>query len=40
MESAVTGDPLADIAVLQDRDALRMIMKDGALHKTPEKGRS
>jgi hypothetical protein len=36
----VDGDPLADITVLQDRDALRMIMKDGALHKTPEKGRS
>lgn len=31
----VDGDPLADIAVLQDRGALRMIMKDGALHKAP-----
>ena len=31
----VEGDPLADIAVLQDRGALRMIMKDGALHKAP-----
>jgi imidazolonepropionase-like amidohydrolase len=31
----VDGDPLADIAVLQDRDAIRMIMKDGALHKAP-----
>jgi imidazolonepropionase-like amidohydrolase len=31
----VDGDPLADIAILQDRDALRMIMKDGALHKAP-----
>jgi imidazolonepropionase-like amidohydrolase len=31
----VDGDPLADIAILQDRTALRMIMKDGALHKTP-----
>jgi imidazolonepropionase-like amidohydrolase len=29
----VDGDPLADIAVLADRNALRMIMKDGALHK-------
>ncbi len=29
----VDGDPLADIAVLQDRDALRMIMKGGARHK-------
>jgi imidazolonepropionase-like amidohydrolase len=34
----VDGDPLADIAILQDRHALRMIMKDGALHTTPEKG--
>src|SRR5713226_3961378 len=31
----VEGDPLADIAILQDRSALRMIMKDGALHKAP-----
>jgi hypothetical protein len=31
----VDGDPLADIAVLQDRSALRLIMKDGALHKAP-----
>ncbi|MGH7323457.1 MAG: amidohydrolase family protein [Candidatus Rokuibacteriota bacterium] len=31
----VDGDPLADIEVLQDRGALRMIMKDGALHKAP-----
>jgi imidazolonepropionase-like amidohydrolase len=31
----VDGDPLADIAVLQDRTRLRMIMKDGVLHKTP-----
>jgi imidazolonepropionase-like amidohydrolase len=29
----VDGDPLADIAILQDRSKLRMIMKDGALHK-------
>jgi imidazolonepropionase-like amidohydrolase len=29
----VDGDPLADIAILQDRGALRMIMKGGALHK-------
>jgi imidazolonepropionase-like amidohydrolase len=29
----VDGDPLADIAILQDRQALRVIMKDGALHK-------
>jgi imidazolonepropionase-like amidohydrolase len=32
----VDGDPLADIAILQDRRALRMIMKDGALHKAPD----
>jgi imidazolonepropionase-like amidohydrolase len=31
----VDGDPLADIGILQDRGALRMIMKDGALHKSP-----
>jgi imidazolonepropionase-like amidohydrolase len=31
----VDGDPLADIAILQERAALRMIMKDGALHKAP-----
>jgi imidazolonepropionase-like amidohydrolase len=31
----VDGDPLADIALLQDRSAIRMIMKDGALHKAP-----
>jgi imidazolonepropionase-like amidohydrolase len=31
----VDGDPLADIGILQDRDALRMIMKDGVLHKAP-----
>ncbi len=29
------GDPPADVAILQNRDALRMIMKDGALHKAP-----
>jgi len=29
----VDGDPLADISILQDRGALRMIMKGGALHK-------
>jgi imidazolonepropionase-like amidohydrolase len=30
----VDGDPLANIEILQDRGALRMIMKDGTLHKT------
>ncbi|WP_217547618.1 amidohydrolase family protein [Streptomyces sp. GbtcB6] len=29
----VDGDPLADIRILQDRDRLRVIMKDGVLHK-------
>jgi imidazolonepropionase-like amidohydrolase len=29
----VDGDPLADIAVLQDRRALRLIMKGGVLQK-------
>jgi len=36
----VDGDPLADIEVLQDRAALRMIMKDGALHKAPNDKRA
>jgi imidazolonepropionase-like amidohydrolase len=31
----VDGDPVGDFAILQDRRALRMIMKDGALHKAP-----
>ena len=29
----VNGDPVADIAVLQDHDKLEVIMKDGAFHK-------
>jgi imidazolonepropionase-like amidohydrolase len=29
----VDGDPLTDIAILQNCDALRMIMKDGVVHK-------
>ena len=32
----VDGDPLADIAILQDFGAFRMIMKDGLLHKGAE----
>lgn len=33
----IDGDPLKDIAVLQDHDKLHMIMKDGRFHKeTPE----
>jgi imidazolonepropionase-like amidohydrolase len=31
----IDGDPLADIKILQDRRALRMIMKDGVLHRAP-----
>ena len=33
----VDGDPLADIAILQDRGTFRMIMKDGTLHKGIER---
>jgi imidazolonepropionase-like amidohydrolase len=32
----VDGDPLADIGILQERSALRMIMKDGVIHKGRE----
>jgi imidazolonepropionase-like amidohydrolase len=31
----VAGDPLADVEILQDRSAIRMVMKDGALHRAP-----
>ena len=31
----VEGDPLADIALLQDRGRLLAIMKDGVFHKAP-----
>ncbi|MBC2666792.1 amidohydrolase family protein [Novosphingobium flavum] len=31
----VDGDPTQDVAILQDKDRLHMIMKDGALHKAP-----
>ena len=31
----VDGDPTSDIAILQDKDRLKMIMKGGALHKAP-----
>lgn len=31
----VDGDPTADIAIMQDKDRLAMIMKDGALYKAP-----
>ncbi len=33
----VQGDPTQDISILQDRDKLLMIMKDGHFHKRPEK---
>jgi imidazolonepropionase-like amidohydrolase len=32
----VDGDPLADIAVLQDAKRILMVMKDGAFHREPE----
>jgi imidazolonepropionase-like amidohydrolase len=32
----VDGDPLSNIAILQDRTKLLAIMKDGAFHKEPE----
>jgi imidazolonepropionase-like amidohydrolase len=32
----VDGDPLADITILQDRNRLAAIMKDGQFHKEPE----
>ena len=31
----VNGDPAEDVRILQDRDNLLMIMKDGAYHKAP-----
>lgn len=31
----VDGDPTRDVAILQDKDRLAMIMKGGALHKAP-----
>ncbi|MGH6746974.1 amidohydrolase family protein [Novosphingobium sp.] len=31
----VDGDPTADVAILQDKDRLKMIMKGGVLHKAP-----
>jgi imidazolonepropionase-like amidohydrolase len=32
----IDGDPLADISILQDRNRLAAIMKDGQFHKEPE----
>jgi imidazolonepropionase-like amidohydrolase len=34
----VDGDPLANIAILQDRNRLLAIMKDGVFHKAPDVG--
>jgi imidazolonepropionase-like amidohydrolase len=34
----VDGDPLANISILQNRDKLLAIMKDGAFHKMPDVG--
>jgi imidazolonepropionase-like amidohydrolase len=34
----VAGDPTRDVRILQDRDNLLMIMKDGAYHKAPAVG--
>jgi hypothetical protein len=31
----VDGNPLADIAIMADRNRFAMIMKDGAIHKDP-----
>lgn len=31
----VDGDPTTDVAILQEKDRLKMIMKGGALHKAP-----
>jgi imidazolonepropionase-like amidohydrolase len=31
----VDGDPASDVTVLQDRQRLRGIMKDGRFHKDP-----
>ena len=31
----IDGDPTKDIAIMQDRDRILAIMKDGAFHKTP-----
>jgi imidazolonepropionase-like amidohydrolase len=34
----VDGDPTSDVSILQDRDRLRMIMKDGAFHTRQPQG--
>jgi imidazolonepropionase-like amidohydrolase len=35
----VDGDPTRDVRIMQDRDRLMMIMKDGAMHKHPATAR-
>ena len=34
----VRGDPTEDVSLVQDRDNLAMIMKDGVLFKDPRSG--
>jgi hypothetical protein len=34
----VDGDPLADITVLQDKDRILSVMKDGVFHREPPVG--
>ena len=36
----VDGDPSKDVRLLQDRDRLLAIVKDGAFHKRPAKQRA
>ena len=36
----VDGDPLADVTLLQDKDNLLMVMKDGQYHKAPQRRRA
>jgi imidazolonepropionase-like amidohydrolase len=31
----IDGDPLQDISILQNRDKILMIMKDGEMYKSP-----
>ena len=33
----VDGDPLADVRILQDKNRLLAIMKDGKFHKRPDR---
>jgi imidazolonepropionase-like amidohydrolase len=36
----IDGDPVQDVRLLQDRNNLLMIMKDGEYHKSPRPRRS